>query len=247
MTESTNTLSFVKARIPEPIDSLVNASRTDLLGNRPGGLFSVWDHVVPRQYRKRLYPGRSHTAAHQEFNYLRSTRVEPGGINEAGTISNLDETKFHRGFKRRLIPESSHLREAIAEATFKRYNARVAASIIAHQAQPRDVLSCIGFPKAMPYGRRACSANSVELDGGRKWLEKRRLAESVGRYHGAPLTRATSAPSFRFESLLVTNRRCQFNRVQSVGVYDNFKHTQLPMKIFPMKPSVRNLSQIVFY
>ena len=207
---------------PPRMDAKVNAEKTDLLLGKPGGLFAVWDHIVPHHYRKRLVPERSNQAEHHKHNYLHSWYL-PG---EWSQDSGLSKTRFHRGFKRRMLPESHVLRDTIADAAFSKFNANTAARIANYHSNSRNVITSVGVHDLPRLGRRTDLESQFSTN--RECLAKKRVAECSARFHGPP--RTMTAPIFHpCESLLVTKSMSKHNRARSVGVLDNFTHTQLPL------------------
>ena len=227
--------------LPMMIDAGYNASRTDILRNKPGGLFAVWDHVVPRQYKKRLFPGRSHTAEHHKFNYLHHAGYDSSWSIDSG----LNKTRFHRGFKRRILPRSHIEREEIANSTYANYLAKVHCSIENWRSHPRNLLHGVGLPIEKCQGVRTSFEASSLFESNRLSLDRRRITESEAHFHIPHFKRSYSAP--KCESVISGNGTRSSNRTESVGILDNFTHTQAPLKLSPMKPTRRNLSQIVLY
>jgi hypothetical protein len=226
------------------LDPLVNAQKVDLLGGKQGGLFSVWDNIRTPVRRKRLFPERSNEQENRKHDFLKSS----AGVSETNSIfrpsSSIYETKFNRGFHRRPVPQRDSLRFEIDSRAWERFNHRKDQAAAGYDANRRDLINGFGLPPDRPYGRRRGPGMMSQFDSARTKESMKRNVDGQGRFFmERPKRESRSVPC---ETVLVgLSGEKRINRIQSVGVFDNFAHTQTSYRAEPSRPAHRrSLSQI---
>lgn len=227
------------------LDPIENASKCDLLAGKDGGLFSRWDHIRTPQCRKRIIPGRSYTSACDSWDYLKPTTVTDTDVSVFHPVSSVYETKFHRGFSRRMFPQQGYERSRIENEGFDRYNRQISAKIETFMSNPRNLITGTGQPVSRPYGKRAGDYLVSPFRESRRMESRKRVATSSCRFHEHEIPDPRAILRVSCESVVLgCAKGRRRNRARSVGIYDNFTHTQLPLDVPPPSPSRRNLSQI---
>ena len=158
-------------------------------------------------------------------------------------IASVMETRFHRGFFRRMLPNRDHLRHSISELSLLKYQGHMEKQISEYPSRKRNLITGQGLRADAPQGLRCLPQSVFKLP--RAAENYRRVRNGPGRFHveGSPLV----APSVECESVLIgfAGRRKR-HRVHSLGIFDNFSHTQDCLSKPFSAPERRNRSQISF-
>ena len=159
----------------------------------------------------------------------------------------LYETKFHRGFQRRRSCDHEHQRADISIQAFKRYNQRVETSIAAFNASKCNTITGEGYPEPVARGKRSGERALLSYEGERVREYKRRVIGSNYRFFSDWIRPQTSPRVTKCESVIIgSDIGRKRNRTTSLGIFDNFQHTQEPLSV-PSSSMYRNhLSQICF-
>lgn len=223
------------------IDPLQNALRADLLAGKPDGLFSCWDKLKPQISRKRHGP----MSCCDGSDFLKQTSTSSDDDSVFRPVASVSETRFHRGFYRRMRPDKDNARNAINETMFQRFHQGSEARTAAYLRDRHNTVTGVGCLSDRPSGIRRGPQMVSVFDESRRQENYRRVRTSEGRFHesGYPLVKA----NVDCESVLLGfpgGRKRQ--RAQSVGIFDNFAHTQQALPRPFVLPERRNKSQIVF-
>jgi hypothetical protein len=224
------------------IDPVVNASKVDLLAGKAGGLFARWDNkpIPPRGKRAVA----SYSDAHRSCNDIFCSPFNEGErVSCFRPISSLSETLFHRGFHRRLFPKQDENRFAIENRAFERFNERTADAINAYERTRRNILTGEGLqPSHLPKKIDGTNVSPI-FDLERAKESYKRNINNGGRFFMERPGRSFSASPCETVLIGVTGSRKR-NRATSVGIFDNFTHTQYKLDVPLPRPSRRNISQI---
>ena len=223
------------------IDAIENARKVDLLAGKLGGLFNRWANIKSPRNRKSMIVGYSDRAEYRVHDYLKpsGTVISP----DFRPRSSLSETKFHRGFMRKSFPEHGLERHEIDERAWLRFNEKTAEAIATYQAHHFNLITGAGIPEPRARGRKAGHSLVQQFDSDRLREATRRVVNGEGRFFVN--RRSNPAPSFPCQSVILgyygDRKRA---RTTSVGIFDNFSHTQKPLD--PPSPTSyrRNSSQI---
>ena len=221
-----------------------NAAKVDLLAGKSGGLFHRWAQVRLTRNRKRMVQGGSNRAEHYAYDYLRPITTHTDEYSVFHPKPSLSETRFHRGFHRRRLPDCDEPRQKIDDFAWNRFNKRTADAISKHLENKTDIISGTGVPSPRPAGLRVGIDPASLCLSSREREDHRRNYGSCGRFFVSNGQR--TAPEVPCESVIIgfTGGRRR-NRATSVGVLDNFAHTQRPLDIVTPTSGRRNQSQIL--
>ena len=157
------------------------------------------------------------------------------------------ETKFHRGFHRRRSCDHVAERAKIDNEAFQRFNSRVNSAISSYMQSKRNVVTGEGLRELAPKGRKSGANVLGRFDPERVTEARKRVLGSDFRFFtdwGFPRSSAHAAPC---QTMLVgypAGRKR--NRTASLGIFDNFEHTQAPLTIPSIHSNKSNISQISF-
>lgn len=225
------------------IDAVENARRVDLLNGKSGGLLDRWAHLKSPRTRKSMVVGFSDRAEYRIHDFLKPSA--PNNETVFRPRSSLSETKFHRGFTRKSFPNHGSERYDIDERAWLRFNQRTAEAIAAYQAHKSNLITGDNIYEARARGRKTGHSLAHQFDADRLREAARRIVNSDGRFFANPRSPET-APNFACKSVILgyfgERKRA---RTTSVGIFDNFTHTQKPMDSPPPTTCRRNLSQII--
>ena len=225
------------------IDPLMNAARVDLLGGKSGGLFACWDSLPIPPRGKRAVPAYSDN--HPSSNdLLRSSTSCCETVSYFRPVSSVTETIFHRGFQRRLFPGKDEERCRIDNQAWERFNQRTAEAIQSYVENPRNLVTGQGVPDVHVPRKKNCGKLSSIFESDRAKECYKRNINNEGRFFMPRPVRSLSAKPCETVIVGFPGAR-KANRAASVGIFDNFSHTQAPLNLQPpRRPSRRNISQI---
>jgi hypothetical protein len=228
------------------LDALENAVRVELQPDCSRGILPRWDSIKPRHSNKRLAPPNSGANETRVSTILTIGKSDIAPTSVLRPIASVSETRFHRGFYRRMLPDRDLLRAEIDENAFQGFHTRVSSNLAEYIIGRKNLITGEGLKTERARGiRRGPHMVSIFSDS-RSEENHRRVRNSEGRFHEPGPS--FSKPEVHCESVLVgfTGARKR-QRARSVGVWDNFSHTQEPLPaLFGFLHDRRNQSQIVF-
>jgi len=158
-------------------------------------------------------------------------------------ISSLKETKFHRGFNRRMLPNADDCRNKILDNAWKSHDdKRLRAADAARSRKENIVYGPV--IREQPRSRKRMLGPHT-FDESRKVEALKRMSDSSFRFF-SPVSDQSRSVSIdpRSASAIIGYHANPRNRTRSVGMYDNFSHTQLQLDSVPIStPSNRDKSQ----
>jgi len=158
-------------------------------------------------------------------------------------VSSLKETKFHRGFRRRMLPHADDSRNKIVDDAWTCHEEKARRSIeIAHARKENIVLGPVIREQPRSHKRML---GPHTFDETREVEALKRISDSSFRFFSPvnDVSRSVAVDS-RAASAIIGYHTNARNRTRSVGIYDNFSHTQLELDPTPITtPSNRNKSQ----
>jgi|LauGreDrversion4_2_1035121.scaffolds.fasta_scaffold34062_2 hypothetical protein len=186
---------------------------------------------------------KSHHTHYNISDLMRPHTIEAAEISSLRPLSSLKETKFHRGFHRRMLPKADASRNHIIEESWERTEFRHRRAIERARSRHENIING-PLVREQPHSRKRMLGPHT-FDDSRKIEAERRISDSSFRFYSpVPDIKRTPTIDPRSASAIIgfyTNPR---NRTRSVGVYDNFTHTQLNLDTVPIStPSNRNKSQ----
>ena len=158
-------------------------------------------------------------------------------------MSSVYETRFHRGFHRRLFPDHAKERSEIDDRAWQRYMRRTNDVTRSHEANRRNIVTGAGLPPYKPCGKRRGGSLTAVFDGPRSREGMKRNVSGEGRFFvQLSHPKRTAVPC---ETVLIGYQGDRKrNRAASVGIFDNFSHTQASL-VQPSRPiNHRNQSQL---
>ena len=159
-------------------------------------------------------------------------------------VSSLSETKFHRGFRRRVFPQADAERNRLIDDAWSRHEFRMQRAASRARSREENIINGPLIREQPRCRKRILGPHT--FDDTREILAAKRISDSSFRFYSPP----TQLPprldiDARAASAIIGYRVHPRNRTRSVGIYDNFSHTQLELDPVPIStPSNRkNQSQ----
>ena len=174
--------------------------------------------------------------------------IRPQTIDSSETycfrpVSSLKETRFHRGFCRRMLPNADENRNKIVQEAWMCHEKRAVHAAEAARARKENIVNG-PVVREQPRSRKRMLGPHT-FDETRKVEAQKRMSDSQFRFF-SPVTDSARSISIdpRSASAIIGFHTHPRNRTRSVGIYDNFSHTQLQLDPVPIStPSNRNKSQ----
>jgi hypothetical protein len=225
------------------IDPLVNAGKVDLLGGKSGGIFHNLSQLGrPEAYKRSML--NANGAKHSQFDFLKSMGPCADRVSVFRPVASVTETRFHRGFHRRLLQDRDAARECADDLAWARFNFKNRRAIERHERTKRNVLTGDGIASLHHAGKKCEPSMRTQFDLSRSKEAFKRNMNNEGRFFLPPRPRSFSSTPCETMVLGCSGARRR-NRANSAGVFDNFGHTQKPLVIVNHSTNTRNVSQIV--
>lgn len=236
-----------------------------------GGLLGRWENIKQTRSNKRMVECDAATPEYQRKDYLKPQHLPMDRVDEEANYlptSNLQDTRFHRGFQRRhksnIQPDAARLeyevsrqlhRDQLAEQQVelaKAYKDRMTFNILTGEGAGREC-------EFKQVGKRILNAHGAmaSVFGEHQREDKARIRNSKHRFFEYPAMEAkdSRATNLFQEGLFETKREaCTIgvggsnprNKTQSCGVADNFAHLRAtPPEPVWEEPVYGNRSQII--
>lgn len=157
------------------------------------------------------------------------------------------ETKFHRGFQRRRSCDHASERAIIDDFAFERFNERTRSAVTQYLETKRNAVTGEGYGEIASKGKRSGNNANADFLAERGKESRKRVRGSACRFFSDWNTARETAPAVKCQSLLVGDAAGRKrNRTASLGIFDNFRHTQAPLMMTSTPAARNNVSQISF-
>lgn len=190
---------------------------------------------------------RDNVAPQKMTDLIRPQTIDSSETYCLRPVSSLKETKFHRGFHRRMLPHADDIRNKILDDAWLCHEARIARATEAARSRKENIVYGPVI-REQPRSRKRMLGPHT-FDESRKVEAQKRITDSSFRFFSP--TNGEPKPLIvdpRAASAIIGYHTNPRNRTRSVGIYDNFSHTQLQLDPVPIStPSNRNKSQITLY
>lgn len=227
------------------LDPLENAGKVDLLAGKSGGLFSIWDKIKVRPCHKRLVCDFSRRSENVNHDFLKSSSGPVETESVFRPVPSIYETRFHRGFHRRLFPNHDKDRFEIDDRAWRRYERRNDEAARSYEANRRNIVTGLGLPAQKSIGLRRGESLTSMFDSARSREGIKRNVGGDGRFFVQVAKPKRSVVPCETVVIGYQGDRKR-NRAASLGIFDNFSHTQASLVEAPRPVNRRNLSQFTF-
>jgi hypothetical protein len=243
-------------------------------GAQVGGLLSRFENVRTTRSQKKMVPCVASTPEYQRVDYLKPQHLPPDRVDQEANFSassNMQETRFHRGFQRRhkadIQSDAARLENELFREQSREERARGAleATRDFREKNTYNILSGEGVGRECEFrqvGKKIVNPfhcmHATYAEHSRQ--ETQRIKNSKHRFfeYPPPQMEAERAKQLFSEGLTGTARQTAIigygdgpnrrTRTQSVGVGDNFAHIRghPPEQAYDPPLINANRSQIVF-